>query len=271
VGGQYPEAFADINLQSLTIRFLLAADDFAHRAADDRSLRPIVNQIRSAVAARDGALLRAVLEAADDRQAKDIRAALERNACLTDQVRLRSLDIVRKTHPSHFAIKTFEAWEDEAIIYTSQASLKQQEEIYGELVTRKMLDNQRAIAAAAEHGDITENAEFTAALEERDRLAERATRLQNDIARAKVITGSMAASETVTIGSRVRARNLATGEEETLIFLGPWDADITKHIYFYRAPMAQAFMGKAVGDTVTLKTDSGERQWEVLEVAPGLV
>jgi transcription elongation GreA/GreB family factor len=268
VGAQYGQAFVGVNLQSLTIRFLLAADDFARRAVDDKSRRPVVNQIRAAVAARDGALLRAVLEASDDRQAKDIRAALERNACLTDAVRTRSLDIVRKTHPSHFAVKMLDPWEDDTVIYTTQQSLRTQEEIYGELVTKKILDNQRAIAAAAEHGDITENAEFTAALEERDRLAERAGRLQMDIAKAHVISGSMAASETVTVGSRVWARNLESGEEETLIFLGPWDADISKHIYYYRAAMSLAFMGKAVGATVVLKTDSGERRWEILEIGP---
>jgi len=270
VGGEYAGAFDGVNLQSLTIRFLLAADDFARRAADDKSRRPVVNQIRSAVAARDGALLRIVLEAADDRQAKDIRAALERNAVLTDQVRNRSLDIVRKTHPSHFVTKTFEPWEDDAVIYTSTAALRHQEEIYGELVTKKILDNQRAIAAAAEHGDITENAEFTAALEERDRLAERAGRLQVDIARAQIITGTLSGSPTVTVGSRVRARRLPDGEEETLDFLGPWDADISKHIYYYRAALSLAFMGKGPGDTVVLKTDSGERRWEIIEVGPAL-
>jgi len=270
VGGRLAEAFAGVNLQSLTIRFLLAADDFGRRAADDKSRRPLVAQIRSAVAARDGALLRTVLEAADDRQAKDIRAALERNAALTDQVRARSLDIVRKTHPSHFVMKTVEPWEDDAVIYTSQAALRRQEEIYGELVTKKILDNQRAIAAAAEHGDVTENAEFIAALEERDRLAERAGRLQADIARARIVSGAMAAGATVTVGSRVRARSLDTGAEETLIFLGPWDADISKHIYYYRAAMSLAFMGRAAGDTVVLKTDAGERRWEIIEIGPAL-
>ena len=267
--GQHPQALAGVDRASLTIRFFLAADGLAGRAADDRSLRSLVSQIRSTAAARDGALLRSVLEASDDRQAKDIRAAIERNAALTDVIRTRLLDIVRKTHPSHFVVKTVPPWEED-VIYTTPAALLKQEEVYGDLVTKKVLDNQRAIASAAEHGDISENAEFTAALEERDRLAERAARLQADIARARPITPSMGAGDTVTVGSRVRARNLATGAEEIFVCLGPWDADIGKHIYYYRAPLAIAFMGKKVGDIAVFGAGADERKWEILEVGPGL-
>ena len=267
--GQHAQAFAEVNRSSLTIRFLLAADAFARRAADDRSLRPQVGSIRAALAARDGEALRSVLEAADDRQAKDIRAAIERNAALTDVVRTRLLDIVRKTHPSHFVVKALAPWEED-VNYTTTAALRKQEEIYGELVTKKVLDNQRAIASAAEQGDVSDNAEFTAALEERDRLAERAARLQADIAKARLITHGMADSDMVTVGSRLRARNLATGAEEEFVFLGPWDADISKHIYFYRAPLALAFMGRRPGDTVAYGAGPEERKWEILEVGAGI-
>jgi transcription elongation GreA/GreB family factor len=267
--GEHPQALADVNRSSLTIRFFLAADGLARQATDDRSLRPLVSQIRSTVAARDGALLRSVLEASDDRQAKDIRAAIERNAVLTDVLRTRLLDIVRKTHPAHFVVKALPPWEED-VIYTTPVALHKQEEIYGDLVTKKVLDNQRAIATAAEHGDISENAEFTAALEERERLAERAARLQADIARARPITPSMASGDTVTVGSRVRARNLATGAEELFVFLGPWDTDISKYIYYYRAPLALAFMGRKVGEMAAFGAGPDERKWEILEVGPGI-
>jgi len=267
--GRHPQAFAEVSRSSLTIRFLLAADNLGRQAADDRSLRPLVGSIRSTLAARDGEALRGVLEASDDRQAKDIRAAIERNAALTDVVRTRLLDIVRKTHPSHFVVKAVPPWEED-VNYTTAAALRRQEEIYGELVSKKILDNQRAIATAAEHGDVSDNAEFTAALEERDRLAERAARLQADIAKARVITHAVAAGDTVTVGSRVRARNLATGAEEEFVFLGPWDSDIPKHIYFYRAPLALAFMGRRPGDTVAYGAGPDERKWEILEVGAGI-
>jgi len=78
----------------------------------------------------------------------------------------------------------------------------------------------------------------------------------------------MAQGGTVTIGTTVRARRLSTGQEETLTFLGPWDADTQKGIYYYRAPLALAFMGKAPGDTVVLEAEAGQERWEILEVKP---
>ncbi len=267
---RFGRAFADIDRTSLTIRFLLAADKIGQDARDDRGLRLLVADIRSAVGARGGGPLRAVLEASDDAQAKDIRAAVERNRALTDAIRSRVLDLVRKIHPSHFAMPTVELWEDEDVIYTTAVALGRQEEAYGALVTVQIPANAQAIGDAAELGDVSDNAEFMAALEERDRLAERAARMQADIGKAKILMASLAAGDTVTVGSAVRARRLPDGEERTFRFFGPWDSDIENHIYFYRAPLALAFMGKKAGDVVTYGERANEQQWEILEVGPGL-
>jgi transcription elongation GreA/GreB family factor len=268
--GRYAEALAGVDRVSLTIRFLQAADTLGRAAEDERSLRPLVAQIRTAVGARGEGPMKAVLEGADDPQAKDIRAAVERNAALTDQIRSRVLDLVRRTHPGHFARPAVDPWDDESVIYTSEKALRHQEEIYGDLVTKKMMANSQAIGDAAAHGDISENAEFTAALEEQQRLTERAQRLQADIARAKIVTPGMAAGDTVTIGSRARVRNLETGAEQEMVFLGPWDTDIANHVYYYRAPLAMAFMGRAAGDVVAFQAGREQQNWEVLEVGPGL-
>lgn len=267
--GRFPAALAGLDRVSLTIRVFLAADHLGRAARDDRALRPLVSQVRAVFGVKDGGALRAVLEGANDVQAKDIRAGVERNAAFTDQVRTRVLDLIRRTHPTHFATRTLETWEED-VIYTSPAALRKQEEVYGELVTKKMMANSQAIGDAAAHGDISENAEFTAALEEQSRLAEHAQRLQADIAKARAITPSMASGNAVTVGSAVRARNLATGQEERLVFLGPWDTDIQNHIYYYRAPLALAFMGKHVGDVVAYGEGPAERKWEVLELGSGL-
>jgi len=267
---RFGPAFADLDRTSLTIRFLLAADKIGQDAREDRGLRPLVSEIRRAVGARGGGPLRAVLETADDAQAKDIRAAVERNRALTDAIRSRVLDLVRKIHPSHFAAPTVEPWEDQDVIYTTAQALHKQEEAYGELVSVRIPANARAIGDAAARGDVSDNAEFTAALEERDRLAERAARMQAEIGKAKILLASMAAGDTVTVGSAVRARRLPDGQEQTLRFLGPWDSDVANHVYFYRAPLALAFMGKKAGDLVTYGEGANEQRWEILEVGPGL-
>lgn len=268
--GRYADALAGIDPVVLTIRFLLSADHLGRDARDDRSLRAVVAAIRSALDPRANPALNRVLEAADDAQARDIRAAVDRNAVLTDALRSRLMDLVRRTHPEHFAARTVEPWEQDDVIYTSERALRKQEEVYGELVTTKMMANAQAIGDAAAHGDLSENAEFTAALEEQQRLSERAERLQADIAQARIISPSMAAGATVTVGSKVRARDAETGAEEMFTFLGPWDTDIERRIFYYRAPLALAFMSKAVGETAVFGEGEKRRAWEIIEIACGL-
>ena len=116
------------------------------------------------------------------------------------------------------------------------------------LVPARLPEVMREIGQAAQFGDISENAEYSAAVEERGRLAARAGRMQEEIAEARPITREMASSDRVSVGSRVRVRNLITGEEQTFTFLGPWDADPDRGIMASNAPLGEAFMGKKVGD-----------------------
>ena len=127
-----------------------------------------------------------------------------------------------------------------------------------------------AIGAAADHGDLSENAEFTAALEQRDRLTERIGVIEQELGRAGVIDPASVPTDHVGVGSGVRARNLATGETETFRFLGPWTADPDEGLYFYRAPLSLAFMGKQPGEQVTFGAGPDARRWEVLEIFSAL-
>jgi transcription elongation factor GreA len=178
------------------------------------------------------------------------------------------LEMLGHVHPVPIA-RTLAPWEED-VIYSTQAAMAERQKEFEELINIKLPKNSTAIGEAAARGDLSENAEFTAALEERDRLTERANAMQADLVKAQPITGIMAASETVNIGTTVRARRMSTGQEETLVFLGPWDAATEKGIYFYKAQLPQAFMGKAVGETVVLRTESGEERWEVLEIKPAI-
>jgi len=270
MAGRYADALAGVDPVTLTIRFLLSADRLGRMGKEDRSLRPVVAQVRSALDVRANSALQRVLEQADDTQAKDIRAAVDRNTLLTDALRSRLLDLIRRVHPEHFAVKQLEPWEEEDVVWTSEKALRHQEELYGDLVTRQMAENAQAIGDAAALGDVSDNAEFTAALEEQQRLSEKAQQMQTDIGKARVIPPSMGASDTVTVGSKIRTRAADTGRDEFFTFLGPWDTDVENRVFYYRAPLAMAFMGKAVGDTVAFGDGANRREWEVLEIAAGI-
>jgi transcription elongation factor GreA len=267
--GKYPEALGELSRPSITIRLFQALNEVALTPTDDKPRQQdLLWQVRRAVSAKDFALLTDILNHTDAGWAKEIRTAVTRNSGLTDHLRVQVLEVLGHAHPVPIA-KTLAAWEEDAV-YTTPSALEERRKIYEHLTTVKMIEIANRIGVALGHGDVSENSEFTSALEERDRMTERANSMQADLSRARPINRTMAASEFANIGTTVTAKRLSTGQTETLTFLGPWDANVEKGIYYYKAPLSLAFMGKRVGETVSLRTDSGEDQWVIESIGPAI-
>lgn len=262
--GKYAEVIAEVDRVTLTARLLRAADGLARSTSEPDAKRLALTQVRQAFSMGDYSILDSVLGTTDSSQVGQIRSIVERNAGLTEHSRLQILESIRRCHPALF-VKTVPPWEQD-VIYTTEEGLRKQEEVFAHLVNVKIAENAKAIGDAAAHGDLSENAEFTAALEERDFLTNRAAGMRAELVKARVIPTDMGDGASVTVGSTVKARNLSTGHMETLVFLGPWDADPDKGVYSYRAPLSQAFMGKRRDDTVVLPTKAGTRTWQIVEI-----
>jgi transcription elongation factor GreA len=115
-----------------------------------------------------------------------------------------------------------------------------------------MRENAKAIGAAAEKGDLSENSEYKFALEERDLLRARQANLQQQLSMARALDPNDVPTDHVSVGSKVWLRHKPTGQMLAFTFLGPLEADIEQHIYNYKAPFAQEMMGRRVGDEIEL-------------------
>jgi transcription elongation GreA/GreB family factor len=268
-GGSAPEALRSVDLGAVAVALFSAAASLSRGRRDQAEQQRLLPEVRSAVSYRNYEPLRQVLEGAGEGRARQIKAYVERHTGLSDLACRRVHEVLRKTHPGLFVQARVPAWEENAV-YTTEAGLAKQQERLGHLVHVKLAEASQAVGAAAARGDLSENAEWTAAKEERDRLAARIGRLQEELGKAKLITREMTGAERVTVGTAVRAKNVDSGEVERLVFLGPWDADPDRGVYSYRTALGRAFMGKAVGERVTFDADGRARTWEVLEVQPGV-
>jgi len=265
---RYPEVIGGVDLVALAIGVLRSATHLARQGTPEA--KELLAQVRSALSNKDFAMLRKVIPMAESDRAKDLRHIVDRNAGLSDLARVQVLEIVHSAHTALFAKPIVPPWLDPDVIFSSDVALKRHRKEFENLANVKMVENAKAIGAAAEHGDLTENSEFIAAMEERDRLAGKAGQMRDELARARAITAIMAGSESVCIGSAVTAKDVASGETRRFVFLGPWDANLEKNIYSYRAALSQAFMAKRVGDVVTLPGEGGDVQWEIFTVESGL-
>ena len=226
--------------------------------------REILGKLRSLIQGGDCRLARAVIAGTDPAAGRRLHEVIVSNEGLPGETRLDLLNALRERHPEEFAEKR-NLWEDDWVYSTAAGLVRRQAEME-KLVNVDLLRNSQEIGKAAARGDLSDNSEFTAALEERDRLTERANSMRDELRHARTLDAAAISGLEVNVGTAVRLRNVSTGQERTAAFLGPWDADLPRHIYSYLAPLSRRFMGKKKGERVRASFDEGEAEYEVVSI-----
>lgn len=124
------------------------------------------------------------------------------------------------------------------------------------------------IAAARAHGDLRENAEYHAAREEQGFTEGRIQRLETSLSTAQIIeVTKLNANGKVVFGATVTVLHEESGEETTYQIVGDLEADAANNQIAVSSPIARALIGRLEGDTVTVETPGGEREYEIVVVA----
>lgn len=230
------------------------------------------NRMKTALGLRDYAMVKACLEQIGAEQAVTIRGQLERLDGIGENARGAMIELLRKVHPLLWVkpVKRLEAWEDEGVVWTTAEGLRRKTDERDHLLNVTMRENAKRIGEAAALGDLSENSEYKFALEERDLLRARLAQMNNELSLARVIEPSTVDTESVGVGTRATLRDVSSGAERTLTFLGPFDGDVEKGIFNYRAPVSQKLMGLRVGERVNLTLDGREAEYEIAAIANAL-
>jgi transcription elongation factor GreA len=237
------------------------------RGADATNMR---SKIRAGLGAGNYARFRRLIEGIDESLAIAIRRQIERAEGLGPVVQQEMVDIVREHFPALYARARVARWDEDDVIYVTSAGLKRKEKELNELVNVKMRENAKAIGAAAEHGDLSENSEYKFALEERDLLRARVAQINREMSMARVLEADDVPDDHVSIGHRIVLESEEDGSARIVTLLGPWESDLTLGIYSYQTPLARRMLGCRVGDSISLPLeDGGERAYRItrLEVA----
>ena len=124
----------------------------------------------------------------------------------------------------------------------------------------------KEIEVARAHGDLRENAEYHAAKEKQSHIEGRILQLNDSIARAEVIDPSMLKGKKVVFGATVILQDVDSEKDVTYTIVGEMEADIKKRLIAVTSPVARALIGKEVGDSATVQSPGGPREFEILEV-----
>ena len=123
------------------------------------------------------------------------------------------------------------------------------------------------IAQARGYGDLSENAEFDAAVEAQGMLQARINELQDKLGRAMIVDRSTLPTDRVVFGSRVRVLDLDLNDEEDFILVGPGEEDYDQNKILLTSPIGQALVGKHIGDVVEVPIPKGTLKLRVLAIS----
>lgn len=123
-----------------------------------------------------------------------------------------------------------------------------------------------AIAEARSHGDLSENAEYSAAKEKQSFIEGRIQDLEAVLSRAQVIDVSDTKSDVIRFGATVLVADEDTDDEKRYQIVGDYEADIEKNKISLSSPLDKALIGKEVGDTAEYVAPGGKKSFEILEI-----
>lgn len=134
------------------------------------------------------------------------------------------------------------------------------------ILTVERPKNIKAIEEARSHGDLNENAEYHAAKERQALLSAKINELEMAIGRSEVIEIDKQQTEKIVFGTKVELKNLDDDQNVTYQLVGPYESEPEIGRISVTSPFGKALIGKEEGDTLTIKTPGGTKEFEVLEI-----
>ncbi|MEA3355236.1 MAG: transcription elongation factor GreA [Patescibacteria group bacterium] len=143
--------------------------------------------------------------------------------------------------------------------YLTKDGLKELKKELEFLVEEKKPKLIKRVTIARNHGDLSENSEYTAAREELSFAEVRVRELEELISKAKIIENSK--SDKVALGSKVTVK--INGEVQTYEVVGELEADPMKKKISDTSPLGKALLGKKKGSKIEVEVPAGKVKYYI--------
>lgn len=126
----------------------------------------------------------------------------------------------------------------------------------------------KELAAAAAHGDLSENAEYDAAKHRQEFVRSRIAQLEGRIRELSMYTIASIPRGVVAYGSAVTVVDVDADEETPIRYeiVFPEEVDAAKGQISLSSPIGRALMNKSVGDEVVVRTPGGTRTYQIVNL-----
>lgn len=153
------------------------------------------------------------------------------------------------------------------VLYNTEEGLQKLKDELEQLRTVERPGISRMIADARDKGDLTENAEYAAAKEAQGMLEAKIARLEDIIARTRIIDESKIDTTTVRILNKVKIRNRSNNSVMEYQLVPESEANLKMGKIAVSSPIAMGLIGKKVGEVVEIKVPSGIIPFEIVAIS----
>ncbi|MEO0000452.1 MAG: transcription elongation factor GreA [Bacteroidota bacterium] len=145
-----------------------------------------------------------------------------------------------------------------SVMYVTKETLEQMRAELQQLKAVERPAASRAIAEAREKGDLKENAEYDAAKEAQGLLEARISRMESELATARILDATTIDTSKVSILTKVTIQNKATKKSMTYQIVSEKEADLKLQKISVTSPIGKGLLGKKVGDEAEIQAPNGK-------------
>jgi transcription elongation factor GreA len=150
-----------------------------------------------------------------------------------------------------------------SVMYVTKETLEQ---MRAELQHMKAVERpaaSKAIAEAREKGDLKENAEYDAAKEAQGLLEAKISRMEAELATARILDATTIDTSKVSILTKVTITNKATKKSMTYQIVSEKEADLKLQKISVTSPIGKGLLGKKVGDVAEIQAPNGKIVFQI--------
>lgn len=140
------------------------------------------------------------------------------------------------------------------------------EDEIGRLMKELTVTLPKAIQKAVELGDLSENAEYKSALERQQFVQARLNHLTQRMTELSKIDVTKIASDRVGFGSRVKLKEIDSGNEVTYNLVFGDFIDLDSDQISMASPIGNALLGRQLGEEVVIRLPRGDRRYQIVEL-----
>lgn len=152
-------------------------------------------------------------------------------------------------------------------VYLSREGYQKLQDELQNLKGKERPNVRQALQRAREFGDLSENAEYSAAKERLLHLEQRINKLEETLSRARLLENENIPADKVYIGATVDLTDLKSGRKFKYTLVAPEEADFERGKISTVSPIGRGLLGHAEGEEVNIQVPAGLLNYKIDKIS----